>query len=100
MHKTIELHKVLASHLQERPVHESFATDTDDVGENPGIAPAAPVDAAPVEKTVPVTVFVDSIRCFNPRREDKAPGTRLTFKDGGGFAVSETYGEVQTLLAA
>ena len=43
--------------------------------------------------TTPVTIAVDAIRCFNPRRND-APGTRLTFRDGGGFAVKESYADV------
>lgn len=46
-----------------------------------------------VERTSPTTVNVDSIRCFYPRNNDK-PGTRLTFVDGGGFAVSEAYDQV------
>jgi hypothetical protein len=44
-------------------------------------------------KTTPVTIAAESIRCFNPRRNDM-PGTRLTFKDGGGFAVRESYADV------
>jgi uncharacterized protein YlzI (FlbEa/FlbD family) len=50
--------------------------DTDEPGE--GHAP----------ETTPVVVNVEAIRCFYPRKENK-PGTRITFTDGGGFAVTE-----------
>lgn len=40
------------------------------------------------EASDPVLVNVACIRCFYARR-DSRPGTRLTFNDGGGFAVSE-----------
>lgn len=45
-----------------------------------------------------VSVNVESIRCFYPRRENK-PGTRITFKDGGGFAVAESYDDVKTKVS-
>jgi len=48
----------------------------------------------PDVETVAVSVARDAIRCFNPRNEGK-PGTRLTFKDGGGFAVAESYEAVR-----
>lgn len=46
----------------------------------------------------PVQVSVDAIRCFYPRR-NKEPGTRLTFIDGGGFAVTESFDEVTNLVS-
>jgi hypothetical protein len=45
------------------------------------------------EQTTPVTINADAVRCFNPRREGK-PGTRVTFTDGGGFAVKEGFADV------
>ena len=44
---------------------------------------------AETEITKPVVVNADAIRAFYARKYGK-PGTRLTFTDGGGFAVSET----------
>jgi hypothetical protein len=43
--------------------------------------------------STPVSINVESIRCFYPRKENR-PGTRITYTDGGGFAVTETYDEV------
>lgn len=50
--------------------------------------------AAPVS---PVTINVHAIRCFYPRKEGR-PGTRLTFLDGGGFVVLESYDVVEALV--
>lgn len=50
------------------------------------------------DRTIPVTIAVDAVRCFNPRRDNR-PGTRITFKDGGGFAVMEGYSVVKELLS-
>lgn len=52
----------------------------------------------PQERTAPVTVNVAAIRCFYPRKENR-PGTRITFTDGGGFAVSEPYDDVRGMIA-
>jgi hypothetical protein len=46
-------------------------------------------DGIETEQTKPVVINADCIRAFYARRGGK-PGTRLTFTDGGGFAVSET----------
>ena len=81
----IELHKI----SRVVPTGASY-DDTDDVGE-----PVARAEAQPLD---PVTVQVDSIRCFYARRADRGPGTRITFKDGGGFAVSESYAEVKAAV--
>jgi hypothetical protein len=61
--------------------------DTRGYREDEGDAPA----------TAPVSINADSIRCFYPRRAGQT-GTRITFKDGGGFAVTETYAEIQAYL--
>lgn len=45
-----------------------------------------------VSAAIPTTFVViatDSIRCYNARKNN-APGARITFKDGGGFAVLQT----------
>jgi len=91
--RAIKLHKVLRD-PRPAPVAEnvvSLETDTDDVGENVTQFPAPAADEG---KYCDVVVNVETIRCFNPRREEKAPGTRITFIDGGGFAVRETFDEV------
>lgn len=44
-----------------------------------------------------LVVNADAIRCFYPRKNNK-PGTRITFIDGGGFPVAESYDYVRTLL--
>src|SRR5688572_20469409 len=51
------------------------------------------VSNRPANPGVPVIIAVDSIRCFNPRKNGAA-GTRLTFKDGGGFAVHEPFDDI------
>jgi len=81
----VELHKINRA-SQAHAVEDL----SDDIGE-PGSAPAEPPSS-------PVTVQVDSIRCFYARRPDLGPGTRITFKDGGGFAVSESYDEVSAMV--
>lgn len=55
-------------------------------------------DEIEVTKTVSVTVNADHVRSFNPRREGR-PGTRITFVNGSGFAVTEDYAQVGQLLA-
>lgn len=51
-------------------------------------------DALP---TAPCSINVEAIRCFYPRK-DNAPGTRLTFTDGGGFVVTESYADVKRYI--
>jgi len=55
-------------------------------------------DGLDVEQTQPCVINASAIRCYYARREGK-PGTRLTFIDGGGFAVSETPDVVASLVA-
>lgn len=45
----------------------------------------------------PVTVNAEAIRCFYPRKGGR-PGTRITFTDGGGFVVLESYDVVDGLV--
>jgi len=69
----------------------SSYNDTDDPTENRNLLEPPP-------ETARVMVAVEAIRCFYPRR-DNAPGTRITFVDGGGFAVIEDYESVKNLVA-
>lgn len=55
--------------------------------------------AQPVEQTRVVYIAVDKIRNFQPRRNN-AIGSRLTFVDGGGYAVQETPEEIVEFLSA
>ena len=47
-------------------------------------------------RLVKVAINSDRIRCMNPRR--KGAGTRLTFADGGGFAVQEEGADILAML--
>ena len=103
--RIIELSKIngrsvsLEEELSSPSSQSSSFTDTDDVGENQNqAAPAAA--AAPASITQPVVIQVESIRCFYARRADRGVGTRITFTDGGGFAVSETFDEVKAKVEA
>lgn len=51
------------------------------------------------QSTVRTTINANAIRAFYARRND-APGTRITFTDGGGFVVTESYAEVKALIDA
>ena len=55
------------------------------------------------ESTKPCVVNVTAIRCFYARKGAR-PGTRITFNDGGGFAVADTVeqvaGKIDSALAA
>jgi hypothetical protein len=52
-----------------------------------------------MEPTKPVVVNAATIRAFYGRRDGK-PGTRITFSDGGGFAVAEAPEAVAAIVAA
>jgi hypothetical protein len=50
---------------------------------------------------VAARIFVDSIRCYYQRKGGEGtPGTRITFRDGGGFVVSESPEEVDAMIEA
>jgi len=82
----IQLTKIVSARTPIRDFH----SDTDDVDEG------ASQDGRAVV-TMPVSINVDTIRFFNPRK-DNLPGTRLTFTVGRGFAVTNSYEEVLSLL--
>jgi hypothetical protein len=50
------------------------------------------------EESKPCLVNADAIRCLYGRRDGK-PGSRLTFTDGGGFAVSEQPDAIAAMIA-
>ena len=52
-----------------------------------------------VDRTVAARIDPSRVRCFYPRRNDK-PGTRITFSDGGGFAVADSLEAVEAALGS
>jgi len=50
------------------------------------------------EATVVARINAEAIRCYYPRK-DNAPGSRITFTDGGGFAVAETPEQIDAALS-
>ena len=56
-------------------------------------------DEQEVEATTAVHVNPEHIRSFNARKNDK-PGTRITFVNGTGFAVTESPEQVLELINA
>jgi len=56
-------------------------------------------DGEAVETNRPVKVNPETVRCFYARRNDK-PGTRITFANGRGFAVTEDVEAVSAALMA
>ena len=53
---------------------------------------------AELETSRPVVINAATVRCFYARKGDK-PGSRITFNDGGGFAVTEDVVAVGRLVA-
>jgi hypothetical protein len=56
-------------------------------------------NTGPVEQTEIAIINVVTIRCAYPRKDNK-PGTRLTFADGGGFAVTDPFEELVSRLGS
>jgi hypothetical protein len=54
---------------------------------------------AAIETTKPCVVQVEAIRCFYPRKGGRA-GTRITFTDGGGFVVADSFAVIAVMLGA
>lgn len=55
--------------------------------------------APPPAETYPITINVDDIREYYPRRQGRN-GTRITFKGGAARPVTESYADVQAKIAA
>jgi hypothetical protein len=59
--------------------------------------------ATPQVTTYPITVNIDDIREYYPRRPRNGvarTGTRLVFKNGAGRPVQEVYADVRAKIAA
>jgi hypothetical protein len=93
--RIIELTKANRAAYRPDPFAGDDYTATDDVGENQQRRPDAPAAANLDTK---VSINVESIRCFYPRHAERGPGTRITFTDGGGFAVTEDYATVRSMV--
>jgi len=100
MPKFIELSMVIG---RADPHEQHSETEIDREGEDDGIvdvAPAAPTSDERISKTM---VQVELIRNYYPRKQrtdgSQRRGTRVTFANGSGMAVTETYDEVKALLA-
>jgi hypothetical protein len=65
-------------------------------GDDEGVTTTA---ARPIEHTRLAYVVADKIRNIQPRRND-VPGSRLTFVDGGGYAVQESPDEILAFMSA
>jgi hypothetical protein len=50
------------------------------------------------DTTTPTVLNAEFVRCFYPRKEDRS-GTRVTFDDGGGWAISESYADLSAKMA-
>jgi hypothetical protein len=50
------------------------------------------------ESVTPTVVNADTVRTYYPRKEG-AHGTRITFADGGGWAVTDTPDEIDAMMA-
>jgi len=49
------------------------------------------------EHTTPILLNLEEVRCFYPRKNNQ-PGTRITCRNGAGYAVTEPYEEVERLV--
>jgi hypothetical protein len=78
----IDLHKITA----DRAARDMYNDNEEGEGPTGTIA------------STPVQVQVEAIRCFYPRKDNR-PGTRLTFTDGGGFAVVEAFDVVRGMVS-
>jgi len=73
--------------------------DDSDEGEDDGIVPMVPS-----EPTSPTVVNTDLIRNFYPRKKrrdgTRPVGTRITFVNGSGMAVTDTFEQVTAKITA
>lgn len=83
--------------------HEAHdQTEIDREGEDDGIVEQTPAPAS-TERTSKTYIQVELVRQFYPRkaRSDGTAriGTRITFANGSGMAVTESYEEVKSILS-
>jgi hypothetical protein len=88
---TIEL-TMIVSERGARQTQVDPYTDTDEPDEQQQTQ-----SSEPVVVTKPVRINAAAVRCYYARKDDK-PGTRITFTDGGGFAVVEDYARCVQLI--
>lgn len=82
----LRLNKIDRTQFRQAP---AGYVDRDDEGDN--------ANTQREDVTRPVFVVADKIRNFQPRR-DNALGSRITFIDGGGYAVQETVDQIVEFL--
>jgi hypothetical protein len=58
-----------------------------------------PGQPQPADNTYPITVNLDDLREYYPRRRGRS-GTRLVYKNGAGRPVQESYTDVRAKIAA
>lgn len=68
-------------------------------GEDDGLSNVVPItEPSPAEVTTPVMVDASKVRCFYPRKKNhdgsERRGTRITFDNGAGMAVTELFNDV------
>ena len=86
----IMVNRVVSAREQRQSQDREMYTDSDEDGSGTGPAPG--------EITEKAVVNSESIRCYYPRKEGR-PGTRITFNDGGGFAVTDTFDDLNRVLS-
>jgi hypothetical protein len=50
------------------------------------------------DAVTPTVLNAEFLRCFYPRKEDRN-GVRVTFNDGGGWAIAESYADLKVKVA-
>lgn len=99
MNVLIELNQIDSRATREAQAQvnrNSFYVATDEPGEN-GVSETQTSEALPVV-TRKVLVNPAHIRSITPRREGDGAGSRLTFADGGGYPVTETYEQIKSVV--
>lgn len=51
------------------------------------------------ENQIPAVINSKFVRAMYPRHGDNAVGTRITFADGGGFAVADLFADLKNKIA-
>jgi hypothetical protein len=55
-------------------------------------------DEVGTDLTTPTLMNAEHVRCFYPRKEDRN-GTRVTFEDGGGWPIAESFDWLKAAMA-
>lgn len=90
--------------VRENVTRNDQVQSNEPTGEDDGMddAPATPQDDRPTEtreiaETKPLTVNLDQIRNFYPRK-NQMPGSRVILKSGTAYVVKETHDEILAKL--